>query len=202
MIDRLVHHAEILALKGDSYRLKDRDLTRPADPRRMTARGERRSGSPYGLASATLAATPPRGSLFNRRHGVNFQAALTVRTYRASESHPKAVGAARDDHAVAVQPDPVLDHRLRPPRAGRSATALLFQLVDASSSSTTVGQHGPETGLEPRRREDAPCSTPLTSGRALGGEPFRRTQPADAGQRGGSRAAGDRGQPWPEASRS
>lgn len=32
MIDRLVHHAEILALKGDSYRLKDRDFSRlPAD---------------------------------------------------------------------------------------------------------------------------------------------------------------------------
>jgi DNA replication protein DnaC len=30
MIDRLVHHTEILALKGDSYRLKDRDLARPA----------------------------------------------------------------------------------------------------------------------------------------------------------------------------
>jgi DNA replication protein DnaC len=29
MIDRLVHHAEILALKADSYRLKDRDLARP-----------------------------------------------------------------------------------------------------------------------------------------------------------------------------
>ena len=28
MIDRLVHHAEILALKGDSYRLNDRDLAR------------------------------------------------------------------------------------------------------------------------------------------------------------------------------
>jgi DNA replication protein DnaC len=28
MIDRLVHHAEILALKGDSYRLKDRDRAR------------------------------------------------------------------------------------------------------------------------------------------------------------------------------
>jgi DNA replication protein DnaC len=28
MIDRLVHHAEILALKGDSYRLKDSDLAR------------------------------------------------------------------------------------------------------------------------------------------------------------------------------
>ena len=29
MIDRLVHDAEILALNGDSYRLKDRDLARP-----------------------------------------------------------------------------------------------------------------------------------------------------------------------------
>ena len=30
MIDRLVHHAEILALKGDSYRLRDKDLAAPA----------------------------------------------------------------------------------------------------------------------------------------------------------------------------
>ena len=29
MIDRLVHHAEILALKGDSYRLRDKDLGHP-----------------------------------------------------------------------------------------------------------------------------------------------------------------------------
>ena len=26
MIDRLVHHSEILSLKGDSYRLRDKDL--------------------------------------------------------------------------------------------------------------------------------------------------------------------------------
>ena len=34
MIDRLVHHAEIIALKGDSWRLKDRDLGKitPAKP--------------------------------------------------------------------------------------------------------------------------------------------------------------------------
>jgi DNA replication protein DnaC len=32
MIDRLVHHAEVLALKGDSYRLKDRDLGRVPTP--------------------------------------------------------------------------------------------------------------------------------------------------------------------------
>jgi DNA replication protein DnaC len=29
MIDRLVHHAEILALQDDSYRLKDKDLGTP-----------------------------------------------------------------------------------------------------------------------------------------------------------------------------
>ena len=28
MIDRLVHNAEVVAIKGDSYRLKDRDLGR------------------------------------------------------------------------------------------------------------------------------------------------------------------------------
>ena len=32
MIDRLVHHADVISLKGDSYRLKDRDLGRvPTD---------------------------------------------------------------------------------------------------------------------------------------------------------------------------
>ena len=30
MIDRLVHHAEILALKGNSYRLRDKNLGTPA----------------------------------------------------------------------------------------------------------------------------------------------------------------------------
>jgi DNA replication protein DnaC len=34
MIDRLVHHAEVVSLKGDSYRLKDRDLGRVPDRRR------------------------------------------------------------------------------------------------------------------------------------------------------------------------
>jgi len=28
MLDRLVHHADVISLKGDSYRLKDRDLGR------------------------------------------------------------------------------------------------------------------------------------------------------------------------------
>ena len=37
MIDRLVHHAEVIAIKDDSYRLKDRDLGRvPAAPQPTT----------------------------------------------------------------------------------------------------------------------------------------------------------------------
>ncbi len=36
MIDRLVHHAEVIALKGDSYRLKDRDLDASPQPARPT----------------------------------------------------------------------------------------------------------------------------------------------------------------------
>jgi len=38
MVDRLIHHAEILSLKGDSYRLKDRDLG-PQPGRRTTETG-------------------------------------------------------------------------------------------------------------------------------------------------------------------
>jgi DNA replication protein DnaC len=38
MVDRLVHHAELISLKGDSYRLKDRDLgPRPARQSAETA---------------------------------------------------------------------------------------------------------------------------------------------------------------------
>jgi DNA replication protein DnaC len=38
MVDRLVHHAEIISLKGDSYRLRDRDLgPRPARQTAQTA---------------------------------------------------------------------------------------------------------------------------------------------------------------------
>jgi hypothetical protein len=48
MLDRLVHHAEILSLKGESYRLKDRDLgpiqlaRRPKPPDRSQAAPRRR----------------------------------------------------------------------------------------------------------------------------------------------------------------
>jgi len=38
MIDRLVHHAEVVSLKGDSYRLKDRDLGRV--PAAAASRGD------------------------------------------------------------------------------------------------------------------------------------------------------------------
>ncbi len=70
MIDRLVHHAEILALKGDSYRLKDRDLARPPAARnpgnRLTdhpsapARKPRRTRLRSPVRAPTRHANPPR----------------------------------------------------------------------------------------------------------------------------------------------
>jgi hypothetical protein len=63
MIDRLVHHAEVISLKGDSYRLKDRNLGRvPA----ATADEPRR----------------PKGSVFVFREGVSFRLPLTSRLLR------------------------------------------------------------------------------------------------------------------------
>lgn len=32
MVDRLVRHAEVISLRGDSYRLKDRDIRRAVRP--------------------------------------------------------------------------------------------------------------------------------------------------------------------------
>jgi hypothetical protein len=56
MIDRLVHHAELIALKGDSYRLKNRDLGRvPAAVNEET----RDRGGQFS--------TDEGGSLFGRR---------------------------------------------------------------------------------------------------------------------------------------
>jgi len=40
MIDRLVHHADIISLKGDSYRLKNRDLGRILPAARPAGNGE------------------------------------------------------------------------------------------------------------------------------------------------------------------
>jgi hypothetical protein len=103
MIDRLVHHAEILALKGDSYRLKR--------PRPRPTHAGRKLGPPGFKTAPRQAATPahptgsprrspPRtqpeegefstgviskgGSVFNRRNRVNFQAALTPRARRVT----------------------------------------------------------------------------------------------------------------------
>jgi hypothetical protein len=57
MIDRLVHHAEVLSMKGDSYRLKDRPRPRPRGHNHQTNLGA--------------------GSAFNRRKGVQIHPTLT-----------------------------------------------------------------------------------------------------------------------------
>ena len=63
MIDRLVHHAEVITLKGDSYRLKDRDLGRtPGPPPQL-----RNNHQP-----------PPQGVNFRPPPGGQFSAAVDI----------------------------------------------------------------------------------------------------------------------------
>jgi hypothetical protein len=64
MIDRLVHHAEILSLKGDSYRLRDKDLgpaphaqNRPKSPDSSVAATHRRPQT--GSQRAGITPTDP-----------------------------------------------------------------------------------------------------------------------------------------------
>ena len=59
MIDRLVHHAEVVSLKGDSYRLKDRDLGRVAANKTDDQLDQQPRGGPLS--------TVARGSRFSRR---------------------------------------------------------------------------------------------------------------------------------------
>ena len=82
MIDRLVHHAEILGLKGDSYRLATRTWARrrpatersPPAPLRPTGSLRRRDLH----SSAGLSHSAKGGSILNRQKGVRFQPALTL----------------------------------------------------------------------------------------------------------------------------
>ena len=95
MIDRLVHHAEIIALKGDSYRLRDKDLE-PRPPAPTATSTDRRAAranccaSPRPTGSASLRsprepspATVLDGSIFNRRNWVHLQADLTQTRLRS-----------------------------------------------------------------------------------------------------------------------
>jgi len=61
MIDRLVHHAEILSLKGDSYRLKDRDLAPPRPPATDPSARARPCCSASGPTGLQLRSTGPGG---------------------------------------------------------------------------------------------------------------------------------------------
>jgi hypothetical protein len=92
MIDRLIHHSQILSLKGDSYRLRGKTSTPasaqnpPKSPDDNTAPGAaRRRASDYELRSALRAFAPPAaayrprrgGPLFDRREWSTFRPALT-----------------------------------------------------------------------------------------------------------------------------
>jgi hypothetical protein len=82
MIDRLVHHAEILALNGDSYRLKDSDLARTppteTDSPHPAARAAAATPRPTASAPQHRREHPQGGPLFNWRYRSRFRPALTA----------------------------------------------------------------------------------------------------------------------------
>jgi DNA replication protein DnaC len=69
MIDRLVHHAEVISLKGDSYRIKDRDLGR-VPPSRPTT-------------------NEPSWSIFTCRQLISFRLPLTPRRSTRRSERPR-----------------------------------------------------------------------------------------------------------------
>ena len=69
MIDRLVHHADVVNLKGDRYRLKDRDLGRiPTDNTEQPPRPDQ------------------QGSVFTRRQGGRHSAAVDTSAKRDADT--------------------------------------------------------------------------------------------------------------------
>ena len=114
MIDRLIHHAEILSLKGDSYRLRGKDLdARPTRGHRLAAPqpGRRVCSAPGGACvypatdshegAAAALPQPSSGLLFNRRGPTHpwdtFQPAQLVHFWTGLDSFriPRGFGGAR-----------------------------------------------------------------------------------------------------------
>ena len=80
MIDRLIHHSEILSLKGDSYRLRDRDLdARPLAraSTNLSARGtrarraQRSNGDRREIADMQRLDMPRQGIIPGRPRRIN-----------------------------------------------------------------------------------------------------------------------------------
>ncbi len=79
MIDRLVHHAEVITLKGDRYRLKDRDL-------HAHLRRDRRRVNGLRSYLRWPVFTSPRLAAFARPLTLGTQAVGDERANRASQS--------------------------------------------------------------------------------------------------------------------
>lgn len=65
MIDRLVHHAEVINLKGDSYRLKGRDLGRVPGEDYTSATVGHRGGGASGRMTTQRGRWPQAGGQFS-----------------------------------------------------------------------------------------------------------------------------------------
>lgn len=160
MIDRLVHHAEILSLKGDSYRLKDRDLARPRPAGQKLRNGL--TGHPR---------TPPRGppNAFTRRGPRRERAKTTSRDGApAASAAPARPPVSPPRHP----PRPTKGVNFRPAPKGQLSTGLdmrpprpLPLLLSAVLTHRVISQ-----------RIAAITDAALTGDRAFSGLPVRSSR--------------------------
>ena len=123
MIDRLVHHAEILALKGDSYRARQRPRAGPGRPRLTNPAC---SAPPYGLSSAGRP-LPIGGHFSTGAKVVTFQPALTSRGFVPAVAHFARV--VESSSAEQRRPNANV-----PPRLDASGEMPIPELVGAGST--------------------------------------------------------------------
>jgi IstB-like ATP binding protein len=112
MIDRLVHHAEILSLKGDSYRLRDRDLGGPRT--RLRARNGLANQSDHHTQArwTPLSASSPARRTRNRRRCARTGAPPSLSRHRREPPEGLSHGRAghrpptgwRFNRGVRIQP--------------------------------------------------------------------------------------------------
>jgi hypothetical protein len=107
MIDRIVHHAEVIALKGDSYRLRDRDLRRPPHGRARKAHDVHAVRYPLEIAGDVRAV----GGRYDTAHFV-----VLVARYMEGTLVGRPTGGIAASRKADIRPASVPQYRLPVPR--------------------------------------------------------------------------------------
>jgi hypothetical protein len=125
MIDRLVHHAEVVSLKGDSYRLKDRDLGRVPDRRRSLTPDPVGGVNIQPLERGQFSGVVDRGNVRRRSEALNEVSRRVVAACRG-------ISSPLNVNVVFHVPGPILEPEFTGLRTGtnsRQQAKLMAQIA-------------------------------------------------------------------------